>query len=117
MGAATNDVFRAIADATRRAILLGLSGGPRTVAEICRDFDISQPSVSAHLEVLREVGLVSVRAEGRHRHYSLDASPLREVDDWVGQMRPFWERKLDKLGRAVEARARAARKAGRRRGS
>jgi DNA-binding transcriptional ArsR family regulator len=105
MGAPANDVFRAIADPTRRDILSGLAAGPRTVSEICGDFAISQPAVSAHLEILRDAGLVQVRPEGRHRVYSLDPSPLREVDVWVAKLTRFWDGKLKNLGRALDGRA------------
>lgn len=101
MGAPANDVFRAIADATRREILVSLGNGPRTVNDICGDFRISQPSVSAHLEVLRDVGLVSVRPEGRHRLYFLDAAPLGEVANWLSFFEHFWRQKLKRLGEAL----------------
>ena len=106
MGAPANDVFRAIADPTRREILVSLGGGPRNVNEICSDFRISQPSVSAHLEILREVGLVSVQPEGRHRLYSLDAAPLGEVGDWLSFFERFWKQKLNRLGKVLDDDAR-----------
>jgi len=102
VGAPANDVFRAIADPTRREILVSLGSGPRTVNDICSDFRISQPSVSAHLEVLREVGLVSVRPEGRHRVYSLDAAPLGDVADWLAFFERFWRQRLKSLGRLLD---------------
>ena len=102
MGAPANDVFRAIADATRREILVSLGKGPRTVNEICGDFGITQPSVSAHLEVLRDVGLVHVRPEGRYRLYSLDAAPLGQVADWLSFFERFWKQKLRRLGDVLD---------------
>jgi DNA-binding transcriptional ArsR family regulator len=108
VGAPAKDVFRAIADPTRREILVRLGDGPRTVNDICGDFQISQPSVSAHLEVLREVGLVSVRSEGRHRLYSLDAAPLGEVMDWLSFFERFWKQRLRRLGKALDEGPRKA---------
>jgi DNA-binding transcriptional ArsR family regulator len=102
MGAPANDVFRAIADATRRDILMSLGSGPRTVNDICGDFRISQPSVSAHLEILRNAGLVSVRPEGRFRRYELNAEPLAEVADWVRFFESFWQGKLKRLGQVLD---------------
>jgi len=108
MGAATGDVFRAIADATRREILVALGQGPRSVTDICGDFRISQPSISAHLEVLRDVGLVRVRPEGRRRLYSLNPEPLREVADWIAFFEGFWKQRLKKLGQALDQQSRKA---------
>src|SRR5689334_7484154 len=102
MGAPANDVFRAIADPTRRAILMGLTEGPRSVNQICGDFHISQPSVSAHLEILRDVGLVSVRPDGRHRLYSIQPAPLSEVADWLSFFERFCKHKLKSLGKALD---------------
>jgi|SRR5579872_1376984 len=102
MGAAVNDVFRAIADPTRRQILLNLGQGPQSVGEICGQFPISQPTISAHLEVLREVGLVSARRQGQQRIYSIEAAPLAEVADWLKQLEDFWRGGLERLGRALD---------------
>jgi len=80
------DVFRAIADPTRRAVLELLRGGDRSVSEVMEPFRISQPAVSQHLRVLREAGLVRVRNVGRERRYALDARPLRAVDRWLRRL-------------------------------
>jgi len=71
----------------------------RPVTDLVEHFDISQPSVSDHLRVLREAGLVAARREGRKRVYRLDASPLKELADWVKEFERFWTEKLDGLGR------------------
>ena len=110
MGAPAGDVFRAIADPTRRGILVSLGAGPRSVTDICADFAISQPSISAHLEVLREVGLVSVQPEGRRRLYSLNAAPLAEVADWLSYFEQFWKEKLLRLGEVLEDRPRGTKR-------
>ncbi len=102
MGAAASDVFRAIADPTRREILRRLADGAKTVGDICQHFEISQPSVSAHLEVLREVGLVRVEPEGRFRRYVLEPAPLAEVADWLGYFEHFWKQGLKRLGSVLD---------------
>ncbi|MGN6761698.1 MAG: ArsR/SmtB family transcription factor [Leifsonia sp.] len=86
------DIFDVIADPTRREILRVLldrntevthSVGEISVSEIVASLELSQPTVSKHLKVLREAGLVSVREEGQHRYYRLDPEPLEAVEDWV----------------------------------
>ena len=96
------DVFRAIADPTRRGILDGLLAGEASVGTLARAFDISLPAVSQHLRVLREVGLVTEERVGRERRYRIRPAPLREVVDWVAQYERFWEGRLDALGRYLE---------------
>lgn len=99
------DIFDVIADGTRRDILQLLreraaSGEQGTsVSQIVGELGVSQPTVSKHLKVLREAELVSVREEGQHRYYSLDAAPLDEVDDWLV---PFFD---DGLAAAAAAGA------------
>lgn len=84
------DIFDVIADGTRREILrllLDRSDTPSydgtSVSHIVSELGVSQPTVSKHLKVLREAGLVVVREEGQHRYYSLDPSPLSDIDDWI----------------------------------
>lgn len=84
------DIFDVIADGTRRDILrllLDRADAPSydgtSVSHIVSDLGVSQPTVSKHLKVLREAGLVIVREEGQHRYYSLDPSPLGDIDDWI----------------------------------
>ncbi|MFT4234531.1 MAG: metalloregulator ArsR/SmtB family transcription factor [Microbacterium sp.] len=85
------DIFDVIADSTRRDILLHLlrrssEGRDGTsVSEIVGELSVSQPTVSKHLKVLREAGLVAVREEGQHRFYTLSPEPLEQIDDWVMQ--------------------------------
>jgi ArsR family transcriptional regulator, arsenate/arsenite/antimonite-responsive transcriptional repressor len=95
------DIFDVIADPTRREILRVLldrhadgahAAGEISVSEIVATLELSQPTVSKHLKVLREAGLVSVREEGQHRYYRLDAGPLEAVEDWVI---PFTASELD----------------------
>ena len=96
------DVFRAVSDPTRRQMLELLGVGERTADELAQPFDMSQPAVSQHLRVLRDAGLVNVRKEGRHRVYSLDPQPLREVFDWAHYFEGFWRKKLSALGRELD---------------
>jgi DNA-binding transcriptional ArsR family regulator len=99
---APEDVFRTVSDPTRRQMLELLAAGERTAAELAQPFEMSQPAISQHLRVLRESGLVDVRKEGRHRIYSLDPRPLREVFDWAQYFEGFWRKKLSALGRELE---------------
>jgi DNA-binding transcriptional ArsR family regulator len=101
---AATDVFHAIADPTRRQMLDLLAQGEASVTRIVGAFDISQPSISGHLQILREVGLVAVRRDGRQRLYRLSPQPLRDVADWVAHYDKFWDEKLDKLGQHLEKR-------------
>lgn len=94
---ASADAFRAIADPTRRAILDLLSEGEQRAGELAAPFAMSLAAVSQHLRVLREVGLVSERRQGRERVYCLEAAPLREVSEWVVRYEQFWKQKLDAL--------------------
>ncbi len=91
------NTFAALADPTRVQIVDVLAKRARTVSEIVELFSISQPSISRHLRILREAGLVSVQPEGRQRLYHLDPRPLHEIDSWLERYRKFWARKLDSL--------------------
>lgn len=94
--------FDVLGDPVRRRILELLATGEQASgaisAAIQEEFGISQPAVSQHLKVLRDNGFASVRAEGTRRLYTVDAAPLRQVDDWLEQFREFWEQRLDALG-------------------
>lgn len=94
--------FAALADPTRAQIVDALAARPRSVSEIVDLFSITQPSISRHLRVLREAGLVAVDAEGRQRVYRLDPAPLREIDTWLERYRKFWSSKLDALERHMD---------------
>lgn len=93
----SDDVFRAIADPTRRALLDGLCAGEQPVTRLAAAFEMSLPAVSQHLRVLREVGLVSEHRAGRQRLYRLEPAPLRDVAEWVSHYEQFWTAKLDSL--------------------
>ena len=96
------DVFRAISDPTRRAILDRLTRGERTATELFHGFSMTQPAFSQHLRVLRKSALVSQRKLGRYRVYALDPARLRDVFDWVEHYRAFWEGRLDELGKYLD---------------
>ena len=90
--------FAALADATRRAILERLALGDATVSELAMPFKLSQPTISKHLKVLENAGLVSRGRNAQFRPVRLNAAPLREVAQWVGNYQRFWEERLDQLG-------------------
>ncbi|MFT4470871.1 ArsR/SmtB family transcription factor [Arthrobacter sulfonylureivorans] len=80
---AIDDVFAVIAEGTRRDILGSLRDGDKAVGELVEELEVSQPTVSKHLKVLREAGLVSMRAQGQKRYYSLRTGPLQDVAEWI----------------------------------
>lgn len=95
--ATTTDAFNAIAEPRRREILDLLSDGERSVGDLVASLPISQPQVSKHLIVLKEVGLVCSRPEGRQRMYRLQADALRPVHDWLKDYEKLWNQRLDRL--------------------
>jgi DNA-binding transcriptional ArsR family regulator len=96
------DVFRAIADPTRRAILDRLRAGGAPVNVLAADFAQSRPAISKHLRGLRQARLVREQRAGRERVYALDPQPLREVAGWIESYRVFWRTNLDNLKRYLE---------------
>jgi len=94
--------YGALAEPHRRQILDLLRDGERPAGELVRRLPLSQPGVSKHLKVLREAGLVTVRAEGKRRVYALRPEPLAEVDAWLAGYRAFWSERLDDLQRHLE---------------
>jgi DNA-binding transcriptional ArsR family regulator len=93
----TSDVFNAIAEAHRREVLDALITGEMEVGAIVNDLSMSQPQVSKHLRVLREVGLVRCRAEGRHRLYRLEPARLRPFHEWLAKYEQAWNDRLDRV--------------------
>ena len=93
------EVFQAIADPTRRALLDLLRQQERPVNSLVERFEISQPAISQHLRVLRHAGLVSERRVGRQRFYRLQGEALGQVADWLAHYEEFWKAKLAALGR------------------
>jgi len=93
----------AIADPTRRRIVELLAQRERTAGELVEEFDLSAPAISQHLNVLREAGLVTTRAEGQSRIQSLNPDGLDELGAWLEKTRAFWSRRLDALERELRA--------------
>jgi DNA-binding transcriptional ArsR family regulator len=100
--ATTADVFNAVAEPLRRQILDALAGGERGVNDLADALGLSQPQVSKHLRVLREVGAVAVRDEGRHRLYRLNGPALKPVHDWVKGYERLWSKRFDELDVLLE---------------
>ncbi|GAA4236377.1 metalloregulator ArsR/SmtB family transcription factor [Actinomadura meridiana] len=91
------DVFAALASPVRRELTALLLDGPRPVNDLASHFTMSRPSVSEHLKVLRDAGLVSEQRNGRQRIYQLEAAPLRELSEWLHPYERFWLEKLANL--------------------
>ena len=95
--ATTADAFNAVAEPRRREILDALAGGERPVNELVRVLGLAQPQVSKHLRVLREVGAVNVRNEGRRRLYRVNGQALKPIHDWVTSYERMWSERFDEL--------------------
>ena len=93
----------AIADPTRRRIVELLAERDRTTGELVAEFDMSAPAISQHLNVLREAGLVTTRAEGQKRIQAINPHGFDELDAWLERTRAFWSRRLDALERELRA--------------
>jgi len=91
------DVFQAIADPTRRAILNLLAAQPLTLNGVAEHFEISRPAISKHIKILAECGLVVIRQQGRERYCEVQMDKLNEVSTWVEQYRAAWEQRFDRL--------------------
>ena len=100
--ATTADAFNAVAEPRRRQILDVLAGGERAVNDLVALLGLAQPLVSKHLKVLREVGLVEVRGEGRRRMYRLNGEPLRSIHDWVKEYERTWTERFEQLDNVLE---------------
>ena len=100
--ATTADAFNAVAEPRRRQILDVLIGGERPVNDLVRLVGLAQPQVSKHLRVLREVGAVDVRQEGRQRLYRLNGHALKPIHDWVESYERSWSERFDQLDAVLE---------------
>lgn len=107
--ATTSDVFNAIAEERRRDILAFLAPGERPVNDIVDALGLAQPSVSKHLKVLRDVGLLDVRRDGRQMHYRVNFEAMRPVRDWAHIFDRYWTNQLTRVRDRAERAARAAR--------
>jgi DNA-binding transcriptional ArsR family regulator len=95
-------VFGALSNPTRRAILNRLADGTHTVLELAGQFEMSQPAITKHLNILEQVGLIQRRKEGRYRHCSLTPNALDEPNLWIEQLQAHWEQRLDALEKYLE---------------
>jgi DNA-binding transcriptional ArsR family regulator len=100
--ATTTDAFNAVAEPRRRQILDALAGGERSVNDLVDALGLAQPQVSKHLRVLREVGAVQVREEGRQRLYRLNGQALKPIYDWVRSYEHSWTEQFDQLDVVLE---------------
>ena len=99
-----NDTFRALAHPLRREIVERLSDGAATVGEVTREFDVSKPTISRHLKMLEEAGVVSRVIDGRTHRLALRPEALAEAADWMRSQRERWERLFDVVGEYLEER-------------
>jgi len=103
--AATNsDAFNAVAEPRRRDILVFLADQERPVSDIVAVLEMEQPSVSKHLRVLREVGLVRVRRDGRRKLYRTNGAAIRPLHEWAGEFERFWRHTLSRVKERAEAK-------------
>jgi DNA-binding transcriptional ArsR family regulator len=100
--ATTADAFNAVAEPRRRQILDVLAGGERPVNDLVQQLGLAQPQVSKHLRVLREVGAVDVRDEGRQRLYRLNGHALKPIHDWVKAYERSWSERFDLMDDVLE---------------
>ena len=105
--ATTADIFNAIAESQRRDILVYLAPRERHVSDIVARFTISQPSVSKHLKVLRHVGLVDVRRDGRQMFYRANADAIRPLHEWTGIFQQYWRHQLTRVKERAEQNAKS----------
>jgi DNA-binding transcriptional ArsR family regulator len=96
------DVFRALADPTRRAVYERLSVREMSVSELTAGFSISQPAISQHLAALRNAGLVCERRDGRFAYYRADPRGLSPLVNWVDRYRAFWPERIEKLKQVLK---------------
>jgi DNA-binding transcriptional ArsR family regulator len=107
--ATTSDVFNAVAEPRRREILTMLIVREHEVGEIVAILRLDQPSVSKHLRVLRDVGLVNVRRNGRHKLYSTNAEAIRPMHEWTATFERYWKNQLNRIKERAEEKMRKER--------
>src|SRR5882757_750859 len=99
-----NDIFQALADPTRRAVLAQLGTGPASISDLARPFDMALPSFMKHVRMLEDGGLITTRKAGRVRTCALEPATLGLVDGWLAQQRAVWEARVDRLAQFVETK-------------
>jgi DNA-binding transcriptional ArsR family regulator len=100
-----DDIFHALSNRTRRALMRDLSAGPARVTELARPYGMSVNAISKHLFVLERAGLIRRAQEGHVQSCLLDAGPLASADEWIGTYRRYWHRQLDQFTDFVEKRS------------
>ena len=95
------DIFKAIADPTRRAILIMLTSQSMTAGAIAENFDASRPTISKHIQILNECDLLEAHQQGREIHYQLKIEKIKEIDNWLEQFRKIWESRFDQLDKLL----------------
>jgi DNA-binding transcriptional ArsR family regulator len=105
--ATTSDVFNAVAEPRRREILIFLLDRERPVTDIAQQLNLDQPSVSKHLRVLREVGLLRMRRNGRHKFYQTRADGIRPLHEWASTFERYWSHQLLRVKQRAEQKAQA----------
>ncbi|MBS1915250.1 MAG: winged helix-turn-helix transcriptional regulator [Bacteroidetes bacterium] len=96
------DVFQAIADPTRRAIISVVASQSMNLNAVAENFDVSRPAISKHIKILTECGLIAIKQQGRERYCEAKLQKLSEVSDWVDQYKQFWNAKFDALENYLE---------------
>jgi DNA-binding transcriptional ArsR family regulator len=96
------DVFQAIADPTRRAIINMIANQPMNLNTVAEQFVVSRPAISKHIKILTQCGLITINQQGRERYCEAKLQKLNEVSEWVEQYRTFWNEKLDALENFLE---------------
>ncbi len=96
------DVFQAIADPTRRAIINMIANQPMNLNTVAEQFNVSRPAISKHIKILTQCGLITINQQGRERYCEAKLQKLNEVSEWVEQYRIFWNKKLDALENFLE---------------
>jgi DNA-binding transcriptional ArsR family regulator len=104
----TSDAFNAVAEPRRREILIYLAAAERPVGDIVEALGLEQPSVSKHLRVLRDVGLVRMRCQGRQKLYRTNAEAIRPLHQWTGIFERYWQHQLNRVKELAEATVRKA---------
>jgi DNA-binding transcriptional ArsR family regulator len=110
--ATTSDAFNAVAEPRRRQILNYLAMQERPVGDIAASLDLEQPSVSKHLRVLRNVGLVHVRRDGRRKLYRTNAEAIRPLHEWTGRFERYWRHQLSRVKERAERKSHPSNDAG-----
>jgi len=103
-----DEVFSALADPTRREILVALAEGEHSVSELAEPFDVSLPAISKHLSVLERAGLITREREGRVRRCRLEPQPLAGALEWIAHQGEFWEESFDSLERVLGKQGKGA---------